>query len=48
MAQFSRTTLYEAYQVLSFRIQYHGEFEDLMYRWELDEFAERSAGAVHK
>jgi hypothetical protein len=47
MAQFSRTTLYEAYLVLNSRIQYHGEFEDLMYKWELDQFAEQAAGAIH-
>jgi hypothetical protein len=47
MAKFSRTTLYEAYQVLSSHIQYHGDFEDLMYKWELDQFAEHPAGAIH-
>ena len=47
MAQFSRTTLYEAYMVLTSAIQYHGDFEDLMYGWELDHFAEQSAGAIH-
>jgi len=47
MPQFSRTTLYEAYQVLSSRIQYHGDFEDLMYKWGLDQFAEQVAGAIH-
>lgn len=47
MAQFSRTTLFKAYQALSSSIQFHGEFEDLMYRWEMDQFAEHSAGAIH-
>ena len=28
-------------------IQYHGDFEDLMYKWELDQFAEQAAGAIH-
>lgn len=47
MAKFSRTTLFEAYQILNSRIQYHGDFEDLMYKWELDNFAEQAAGAIH-
>ena len=47
MPKFSRTTLYEAYMMLSSRIQYHGDFDDLMYKWELDHFAEQSSGAIH-
>src|SRR5712692_828931 len=46
MAKFSRTALYEAYQVLNTCIQYHGDFDDLMYKWELDRFAEQPAGAI--
>ena len=48
MAQFSRTTLFEACNLLARRLQYHGAFEDLMYRWELDNFAENPAGAIHQ
>src|SRR6266852_8423441 len=48
MAQFSRTTLFEACNLLGRRLQYHGAFEDLMYRWELDSFAENPAGAIHQ
>jgi hypothetical protein len=48
MAQFSRTTLFEACNLLGRRLQYHGAFEDLMYRWELDSFADNPAGPIHE
>lgn len=48
MARFSRRTLFEACGLLGRSMQYHGQFEDLMYRWELDDYAENSAGAIHQ
>ena len=48
MAQYSRTTLFEACNLLGRRMQYHGEFEDLAYRLELDDFAEERSGAIHQ
>lgn len=46
MAQFSRNTLFVAYQQLRAQIQFHTEFNDLMYRWELDELAESQSGGI--
>ena len=46
MAKFSRTTLYEASQVLSSQLKYHGQLDDLMDKWELDEFAGSDGGAI--
>lgn len=48
MAQFSRATLFEACNLLGRRFGYHGQVEDLFYRWELDEFAEKPAGTIHR
>ena len=48
MAQFSRATLFEACNLLGNSLGYHGQVEDLFYRWELDDFAEKPAGAIHQ
>lgn len=48
MAQFSRATLFEACNLLGNSLGYHGQVEDLFYRWELDDFAEQPAGAIHQ
>jgi hypothetical protein len=45
-ALFSRSTLLEACNLLAGCFNYHGEVEDLFYRWGLDEFAENSAGSM--
>jgi hypothetical protein len=46
MAQFSRATLFEACNLLGNSLAYHGQVEDLFYRWELEDFAEKPAGRV--
>src|ERR1700730_15455047 len=46
MANFSRASLFAAYQQLTSQIGYHAEFQDLMYRWELDDLAEQTSGGV--
>jgi hypothetical protein len=48
MALFSRATLFEACNLLGNSLAYHGQVEDLFYRWELDDFAEKPAGAIHQ
>lgn len=45
-ALFSRSTLLEACNLLAGCFTYHGEVEDLFYRWGLDDFAEKSAGST--
>lgn len=44
---FPRTVVLEACNVLGGRIQYHGEFEDLVLRWGIDELDART-GAIHQ
>jgi hypothetical protein len=46
MPKFSRASLFAAYEQLSSQIGYHAEFQDLMYKWELDDLAERTSGGV--
>jgi hypothetical protein len=44
-AQFSRSTLLEACNLLATSLDYHGQVDDLFYRWGLDNLAEQSAGS---
>lgn len=44
---FPRSVIFEACNFLGTAIGYHGEFEDLVLRWELDQFEARS-GAIHQ
>lgn len=46
MANFSRTTLFAAYQQLRGQIQTHAELSDIMYKWELDQLAEQTSGGI--
>jgi len=46
MANFSRTTLFIAYEHLRRQIKYPAEFQDLMYQWELDDLAEKTVGGI--
>ena len=44
---FPRSVIFEACNFLGAALGYHGEFEDLVLRWELDQFEART-GAVHQ
>jgi hypothetical protein len=44
---FPRSVVYEACNFLGAALGYHGEFEDLVLRWELDQFDSRT-GAIHQ
>src|SRR5215469_5465117 len=44
---FPRAVIFEACTFLGNVIGYHGDFEDMVLRWELDEL-ERRGGAIHQ
>ena len=44
---FPRSVVFEACNFLGQAVGYHGEFEDMVLRWGLDQFDERT-GAVHQ
>ena len=44
---YPRSVIFEACQFLGRTVGYHGEFEDLVLRWELDALAEHD-GAIHQ
>ena len=44
---FPRAVIFEACTFLGNAIGYHGDFEDMVLRWELDEL-ERQGGAIHQ
>jgi hypothetical protein len=46
MANFSRTSLFAAYEQLTCQIQFHNEFQHLMYKLELDHLAEQTSGGI--
>ena len=45
---FPRPIIFEACNFLGSTIGYHGEFEDLVLRWELDELDARNGQAIHQ
>ena len=45
---FPRPIIFEACNFLGSTIGYHGEFEDLVLRWELDELDARNSQAIHQ
>lgn len=45
---FPRPVIFEACNFLGGAIGYHGEFEDMVLRWELDQFEARNGQAVHQ
>jgi len=45
---FPRPVIFEACNFLGSAAEYHGEFEDLVLRWELDQFEARNGQAVHQ
>src|SRR5437016_6122648 len=45
---FPRPVIFEACTFLGGAISYHGEFEDMVLRWELDQFEARNGQAVHQ
>jgi hypothetical protein len=47
-AQFSRTTLLEACNLLGQHLSYHGQYDDLMLQWELDTLADDREGTIRQ
>ena len=45
---FPRPVIFDACNFLGSAVGYHGEFEDLVLRWELDQFEARNGQAVHQ
>lgn len=45
---FPRAVVFEACNFLGGAVGYHGEFEDMVLRWELDQFEARNGQAVHQ
>jgi hypothetical protein len=45
---FPRPVIFEACTFLGNVIEYHGRFEDLILRWELDQFEARQGQAIHQ
>ena len=45
---FPRSVVFEACSFLGSAIGYHGEYEDLVLRWELDELEARNGQAIHQ
>ena len=45
---FPRAVVFEACTFLGTAVGYHGEFEDLVLRWELDQLEDRNGQAVHQ
>src|SRR5437868_2587765 len=45
---YPRPVIFEACDFLGSVMQYHGDFEDMVLRWELDQFDARNGQAVHQ
>ena len=45
---FPRSVIFEACNFLGSAVGYHGEFEDMVLRWELDHLVARNGQAVHQ
>lgn len=43
---YPRSVVFEAFTLLGLRIRYHGEFEDMVLRWELDQLADAAGLAI--
>jgi hypothetical protein len=44
---FPRAVILEACTFLGSKLRFHGEFEDLALRWELDQLADQDGVAIH-
>ena len=44
---YPRSVILEACLLLGIKLGYHGEFEDMVLRWELDQLADASGLAIH-